>query len=129
MTRAFIRYIRHAGLVPRRPRRALVAAMLMAMALPAGARLPAPTPEQQQAIDARKAKEAEEAKHQAELLAQVQDRIAAQFGKKGAGASATASTTEPGKLPQKAAEAPQSAGPHGGTTPSAEAHSGEAARY
>ncbi|CAG2154576.1 hypothetical protein LMG31506_05128 [Cupriavidus yeoncheonensis] len=127
MTRSFIRDIRHVRqLAP--ARHALVAAMLMAMALPAGARLPSPTPEQQQAADARKAKEAEEAKHQAELLAQAQDRIAAQFGRKGA-AGDSAPATEPGKVSQKAAEAPQSAGPHGGTSPSAEAHSGEAARH
>ena len=129
MTRSFIHYIRHVRqFAPRPQHRALVAAMLMAMALPASARLPAPTPEQQQATDAKKAKEAEEAKHQAELLAQVQDRLAAQFGRKGA-AGAAAATTEPGKVSQKAAEAPQSAGPHGGTSPSAEAHSGEAARH
>lgn len=128
MTRSFIRYIRHVRQLSQRPvRRALAAALLMAMVLPAGARLPAPTPEQQQATDARKSKEAEEAKRQAELLAQVQDRIAAQFGRKGAGA--TAAATEPGKIPQKAAEAPKSAGPQGGTSPSAEAHSGEAARH
>ena len=127
MTRTFVRYIqcvRDAGTRP--SRRALIAAMLMAVALPAGARLPAPTPEQQQAADARKAKEAEQAKHQAEELTQVQDQIAARFGKKGAAGASGA--TEPGKVSQKAAEAPQAAGPHGGTSPSAEAHSGEAAR-
>ncbi|ODV42006.1 hypothetical protein AWV79_30830 [Cupriavidus sp. UYMMa02A] len=116
--------VRDAGSRP--SRRALVAAMLMAVALPAGARLPPPTPEQQQAADARKATEAEQAKHQAEELAQVQDQIAARFGKKGAADASGA--TEPGKVSQKAAEATQAAGPHGGTSPSAEAHSGEAER-
>ncbi|WER49338.1 hypothetical protein CupriaWKF_19490 [Cupriavidus sp. WKF15] len=128
MTRSFIRYMRHVRqALPRPPRRALVAAMLMAVALPAGARLPAPTPEQQQAADARKAREAEEAKHQAERLAQAQDRIAAEFGRKGAGTAPAA--PDAGQVPQKATEAPQSAGPHGGTSPSAEAHSGEVARH
>lgn len=99
-------------------------AMLSFATGPALARLPAPTPEQQQAAVAKKTKEAEEAKRQAEALGRVQDQIAARFGKGGSGGG----TTEPGKIPQKAAEAPGSAGPHGGTSPSAEAHGGEAAR-
>ncbi|AGW94929.1 MULTISPECIES: hypothetical protein [Cupriavidus] len=99
-------------------------AMLSFAAGPLHARLPAPTPEQQQAAEAKKAKEAEAAKLQADALGRVQDQLAARFGK---GSSAGA-TTEPGKVPQKAAEAPGTAGPHGGTSPSAEAHSGEAAR-
>ncbi|MBP0619886.1 hypothetical protein J8I82_08085 [Cupriavidus sp. LEh25] len=106
-------------------RRLLVScAMLSFAAAPVHARLPAPTPEQQQAAEAKKAKEAETAKQQAEALARVQDTLAARFGK---GAS-PAGATDAGKVPQKAAEAPGSAGPHGGTSPSAEAHSGEAAR-
>lgn len=107
-------------------RRLLVScAMLSCAAAPVQAKLPAPTPEQQQAAEAKKAKEAETAKQQAEALAAVQDRIAARFGK---GAGAYSGATEPGKIPQKAAEAPRSTGPQGGTSPSAEAHSGEAAR-
>ena len=99
-------------------------AMLSFAAAPVQARLPAPTPEQQQAAEAKKAKEAETAKQQAEALTRVQDQLAARFGK---GATATGAT-DPGKVPQKAAEAPRSTGPQGGTSPSAEAHSGEAAR-
>lgn len=100
-------------------------AMLSFAAAPVQAKLPAPTPEQQQAAEAKKAKEAETAKQQAEALAQVQDRIASRFGK----GPTSGGGTEPGKVSQKAAEAPGSAGPHGGTSPSAEAHSGEAARH
>ncbi|MBP0628711.1 MULTISPECIES: hypothetical protein [unclassified Cupriavidus] len=99
-------------------------AMLSFAAAPVQARLPAPTPEQQQAAEAKKAKEAEAAKQQAEALARVQDQLATRFGK---GATA-AGATEPGKVSQKSAEAPRSTGPHGGTSPSAEAHSGEAER-
>ncbi|WP_454737370.1 hypothetical protein [Cupriavidus necator] len=108
-------------------RRLLVScAMLSFAAGPLHARLPAPTPEQQQAADAKKAKEAEAAKSQAEALGRVQDTLAARFGK--AASASAGGTTDAGKIPQKAAEAPRSAGPHGGTAPSAEAHSGEAAR-
>ncbi|MCY1458131.1 hypothetical protein D9M71_754880 [compost metagenome] len=88
------------------------------------ARLPAPTPEQQLAAEAKKAKEAEAARQQAEALTRVPDKLAARFGK----GATPAGATEPGQVPQKAAEAPGSTGPHGGTSPSAEAHSGEAAR-
>ncbi|MEM5431816.1 hypothetical protein [Cupriavidus oxalaticus] len=106
-------------------RRLLVScAMLSFAAAPVHARLPAPTAEQQQAAEAKKAKEAETAKQQADALARVQDTLAARFGK---GAS-PAGATDAGRIPQKAAEAPGSTGPHGGTSPSAEAHSGEAAR-
>ncbi|WP_354686146.1 hypothetical protein [Cupriavidus necator] len=99
-------------------------AMLSFASGPAQAKLPPLSAEQQQAADAKKAKEAETAKQQADALTRVQDQIASRFGK---GATATPAT-EPGKIPQKAAEAPKSAGPHGGTAPSAEAHSGEAQR-
>lgn len=130
MTRSFIPCLRHVRLAgaagPHFSRRALAAALLIAVALPASARLPALNPEQQQAADARKAKEAEEAKRQADALGKVQDQIASRFGKRGA--AGVSDATEPGNVSQKAAEAPQSAGPHGGTSPSAEAHSGEAAR-
>ena len=51
------------------------------MAAPASAKLPPPTPVQQQAAEAKKAKDAQDAKAQAEALAKVQDQIAARFGK------------------------------------------------
>ncbi|AEI81267.1 hypothetical protein CNE_2c23190 [Cupriavidus necator N-1] len=100
-------------------------AMLSFAASPVQARLPAPTPEQQQAAEAKKTKEAEAAKQQADALGRVQDQIAARFGK----GATSSGATEAGKIPQKAAEATGSTGPHGGTSPSAEAHGGEAARH
>jgi len=113
---------------PMRPLRQLLlpGALLLAIGGPVHARLAPPTPEQQQTADARKAKEADEAKRQADALSQVQDTIAGRFGKGGSRGSAI---TDPGKISQKAAEASGTAGPHGSTTPSAEAHSGEAARH
>lgn len=109
------------------PRPWLAAAAFAAVlgALPAHAKLPPPTPEQQQAADAKKAREAEEAKRQAEALGKVQDTIAARFGK---GQTTPTGPTAPGDVPQKAVEAPGTSGPRGGTAPSAEAHSGEAQR-
>lgn len=102
----------------------LTLAFALLLASTAEAKLPPPTAEQVQAADAKKAREAEEAKIQAEKLTEVQDRLAARFGK---GGSAGGQTSE-AKVPQKAVEAPGTAGPHGGTSPSAEAHSGEAQR-
>ncbi|WP_042880067.1 hypothetical protein [Cupriavidus necator] len=124
-----IRAARAADASPPRSSRALrrllvSCAMLSFAACPVQARLPAPTPEQQAAAESKKTKEAEAAKLQADALARVQDQLAARFGKGSSGGG----TTEAGKMPQKAAEAPGTAGPHGGTAPSAEAHSGEAAR-
>lgn len=84
------------------------------------ARLPAPSPEQSQLAEQKKAQEAQRAKEEQEALTRVQDRIAARFGK---GASANAGRTEVGKMPMKAVEAPGVAGPQGGTRQSAEAHS------
>ncbi|MBY4898400.1 hypothetical protein [Cupriavidus sp. AU9028] len=107
---------RHAGRI----------AAVLALTLASGvlhARLPAPTEEQQRAADARKAKEAEAAKQQADALARVQDDLAARFGE----GSQTTARTPPSEVSQKAAEVSPS-GPHGGTAPSAEAHSGEAKR-
>jgi len=53
--------------------RALALSLGCLLAAPAIAKLPPPTPEQQQAAEARKA--------QAEALAKVQDQLAARFGK------------------------------------------------
>jgi hypothetical protein len=109
------------------PRPWLATALLAAVlgALPAHAKLPPPTPEQQQAADAKKAREAEEAKRQADALTKIQDTLAARFGK---GQSTPTAETSPATVPQKAVEAPGTSGPRGGTAPSAEAHSGEAQR-
>jgi hypothetical protein len=98
-------------------------ALLLASA-PLYARLPPPTPEQQQAAEAKKAKEAANAKEQADALSRVQDQLVARFGKGGGHGG----ETDAANVPQKAAEAAGTAGPHGGTSPSAEAHGGEAAR-
>lgn len=88
---------------------------------PLYARLPPPTPEQQAAAEQKKVEEAAAAKAQQEALTQVQDRLAARFGK--GAASHPAGTTERGTLSKKAVEQSGAAGPTGGTAQSAEAHS------
>ena len=96
------------------------------------AKLPPPTPEQA----AKAAAEAEAAKAQAAAeqaaLTRAQDRIAAGYQNdlKRRGLvppqPTRIETTPQANLPAKAVEPPRSAGPHGGNTPSAEAHSGNA---
>lgn len=98
--------------------------MSLALSAPAYARLPPPTPEQQSAAEQKKAEEAQKARAEQEALTRVQDRIAAQFGRKGAGRDS--GTTQQGNLSQKSVEAAGTAGPIGGKAPSAEAHSAPA---
>jgi len=97
-----------------------------------GAKLPPPTPEQ----TAKAAAEAEKAKAQAAeeqaALTRVQDRVvsAYQADLKSRGITPPTPTpvapTPQANLPMKAVEPPRSTGPHGGNTPSAESHSGNA---
>jgi hypothetical protein len=94
---------------------------LVMTAGPVYARLPPLTPEQQSAAEQKKAEEAEKARAQQEALTRVQDRIAAQFGRKGA--SSNSGQTQQGNLSQKSVEPAGTAGPIGGTAQSAEAHS------
>lgn len=112
-------------------------ALSFACALAAGgatayAKLPPPTPEQA----AKAAADAEIAKAQAAAeqaaLARVQDRVVADYQNdlRRRGIVPPPPTpiapTAQANLPAKAVEPPRSAGPHGGNTPSAEAHSGNA---
>jgi hypothetical protein len=96
------------------------------------AKLPPPTPEQ----EAKAAADAETAKVQAAAeqaaLTRVQDRVVATYQndlrKRGIAPPTPTpiAPTSQANLPAKAVEPPRSAGPHGGNTPSAEAHSGNA---
>lgn len=99
----------------------MVALMAAAIAAPAFARLPPPTPEEQAAAEKKKAEEAQKAREQQEALTRVQDRIAAKFGDRAR--TSSAGPTEKGNLPQKAVEPRGTAGPTGGREQSAEAHS------
>lgn len=104
----------------------LTAAGLSIVAAVAGAKLPPPTPEAQQAAAAKKAKDAEELKRAQEALARVQDQIAARYKRNHAGTGGSqpgAGPTEQGNLPKTVKEGPGQAGPQGGREQSAEAHS------
>lgn len=95
-----------------------------ALPRPTHGKLPPPTPaEQAAAAQKAETERAQKAQEQAQL-AEVQDRLAARFGK--GGNHAPDATTPVDQLPKSVAEAPGTAGPHGGSRPSAESHSGNA---
>ena len=95
----------------------------------AGAKLPPPTPEQQQAAAELKAKQAELLKKEQEALARVQDRIAERYKRTHAGAgggAARGGVSQPGAIPNQATVPEGQIGPTGGKQQSAEAHSAPA---
>ncbi|MDB5812362.1 MAG: hypothetical protein JWN94_4484 [Betaproteobacteria bacterium] len=118
--------------IPISARASILIALLVAVSGTAGAKLPPPTPEEVASATA----EAEQAKAQAAVeqarLTRSQDRVvsAYQAGLRKRGITPPTPTpvaqTEQKNLPMKAVEPPRSTGPHGGTTPSAESHSGNA---
>ncbi|CAJ0683294.1 hypothetical protein ACTHR6_17890 [Ralstonia holmesii] len=97
---------------------------VVALPHPAHGKLPPPTPaEQAAAAKQAETERAQKAQEQAQLT-EVQDRLAARFGK--GGNNAPDAVTPATNLPKNVAEAPGTAGPHGGSRPSAESHSGNA---
>jgi hypothetical protein len=92
------------------------------------AKLPAPTPEDQAATAAKKAKEEEQLKKEKAALERAQDRTV-EFYKKGKGASASSGSgqqTEAEKMPKTNSELPGGVGPKPERPQSAEAHSAPA---
>ena len=96
------------------------------------AKLPAPTPEQIAAAEAAAEKAKAQAAVEQEALTRAQDRTVSVYQSDLKKRGITPPTPTPvgptpqANLPAKAVEPPRSAGPRGGTTPSAEAHSGNA---
>ncbi|MCO5397900.1 hypothetical protein [Ralstonia soli] len=91
---------------------------------PAHGKLPPPTPAEQAAAAQKAETERVQKVQEQAQLAEVQDRLATRFGK--GGNNAPDATTPMNQLPKSVAEAPGTAGPHGGSRPSAESHSGNA---
>lgn len=109
------------------------AVFLAGISVTAVAKLPPPSPEQVDKAAATEAKAKEQAEIEKENLARAQDRVVAQYRKSLQSRGITPPTPTPvvaetpsANIPNKAVEPPRTAGPHGGTTPSAEAHSGNA---
>ena len=111
---------------------ALCAVCAVTLAGAAQAKLPAPTPEQTAAAEATAQKAKEQAAVEQAALTRVQDRVVGAYQsdlKKRGITPPTPTPVEPtaqANLPAKAVEPSRTAGPHGGKTPSAEAHSGNA---
>jgi hypothetical protein len=109
-------------------RAVLIAITSLAVAGPLSAKLPPPTPAQQAAEADRRARE--EAQLQAEKVAleRAQDAIAARYQRERGGRPSVepAGHVSDTNMPKTARELPRSAGPHGGSQQSAEAHSAPA---
>jgi len=110
-------------------RKAWMVALAMSMA--AGivlAKLPAPTPEQQQAAAAKKEKEQAQLEKEKQLLERAQDRTAEHYKrtKAAAGPGQRGGRVEDTNMPKTTRELPRQAGPQGGRSQSAEAHSAPA---
>jgi len=119
-----------ARVIPRRA--ALCAVFVLTLAGAVQAKLPPPTPEQIAAAEAAAQKTKEQAAVEQEALTRAQDRTVSAYQSDLKKRGITPPTPTPvaptaqANLPAKAVEPPRSAGPRGGTTPSAEAHSGNA---
>ena len=105
-----------------------IAVVVSALAGVAIAKLPPPTPEQQQAAAAKKEKEAAQLEKEKQLLEKAQERTAEYYkrSKGGAGPATPTGRTEDTNMPKSAKELPGKAGPQGGKSQSAEAHSAPA---
>jgi hypothetical protein len=106
--------------------------MLVILAGPAFATLPAPTPEQQAASAKKGEDDKAQLQKEQEALTRSQDRVADHYrrdlirqGKVPPTPTPVAQTAAK-DLPKVTKVPPRSDGPHGGTTPSAEAHSAPA---
>ena len=105
-----------------------IAVVLSALAGVALAKLPPPTPEQQQAAAMKKEAEKAQLEKEKQLLERAQDRVAEYYkrNKGKGGGSGTAARTEDTNMPKTTQELPGQTGPQGERKQSAEAHSAPA---
>ena len=106
--------------------KACLLAAAIAMSGAAVAKLPAPTPEEQAATEARKAKEKEQLEQEKAALERAQDRIVARYRKAGAAPAAGGGRVSDESMPRTTSELPRGVGPKPDRPPSAEAHSAPA---
>ena len=102
-----------------------VALVMSALAGVAIAKLPAPTPEQQEAAAAKKQVDQAKLEKEKEALERAQNRVAEYYKKTkgGSGPAQATGKTEDTNVSRKAVEGPGSTAPRGGKNQSAEAHS------
>jgi len=103
--------------------------VLAAVAGIAVAKLPAQSPEQEQAAVAKKQTEQAQLEKEKQQLEQAQDRVAEYYKRskgKPVGAGATSAQVSDTNMPKTTRERPRDTGPQGGRQPSAEAHSAPA---
>ena len=104
------------------------AILLSALTGIAIAKLPPLTPEQQQAAEGKKQAEQAQLEKDNQALERTQDRVAEYYKRtKGkSGGSVAPGRVQDTNMPKTSRELPRTAGPQGGTEPSAEAHSAPA---
>ena len=104
-----------------------VAALILGITLPAVGKLPPPTPEEQKALEAAKAKKAKQVEREKVQLEKAQDRVVQRYRKESGDARGANKDgkTHRDDLPKTTKELPGSAGPQPDQPQSAEAHSGE----
>lgn len=102
-----------------------IAVVVSALAGVALAKLPASPPLEPQAAAAKKEKEQAQLQKEKQLLEKAQERTAEYYKrtKGGAGPATPTGRTEDTNMPKSAKELPGQAGPQGGRSQSAEAHS------
>jgi len=104
----------------------MLAGALMAGGTAIG-KLPPPTPEEQAAVAAKKAKEKEQLEVEKAQLDRAQDRVASRYRKENGGRpSAAAGKTSDQNMPKTTSELPGGAGPTPARPQSGEAHSAPA---
>ena len=103
-------------------------ALIVGVALPAIGKLPPPTPEEQKALEAKKAQKAKQMEREKILLEKAQDRVVQRYRKENgsAGAGRAVGQTEYKNMPKTTKELPRGVGPKPDQPQSAEAHSGSA---
>lgn len=109
----------------------LIAGLAMSASFLAAAKLPAPSPEEQQKAAERTQAQKDQVAREQEQLVRAQDRVVERYKREKPQEAQGASTaaggiSEPANVPRKSVEAPGTAGPHGGRNQSAEAHSAPA---
>lgn len=103
-----------------------VLAIVVGIAVPALAKLPPPTPEEQKAVEAKKAAKKKQMEQAQAALERAQDRVVKHYkGSQRAGGGRTGEKTRYEDMPKTTQELPGSAGPQPKQPQSAEAHSGE----
>jgi uncharacterized membrane-anchored protein YhcB (DUF1043 family) len=104
------------------------AALIVGIALPAIGKLPPPTPEEQKALEAKKAQKSKQMEQEKVQLEKAQDRVVQRYRRESGNTAAgrKGEKTEYENMPKTTKELPRGVGPKPDQPQSGEAHSGSA---